>query len=146
MRVLGLEGGLSGPSSARGAMLRGVLGSRASEGQRELFAQGAEPDGRGYRLGIRPFEVDRMAALASGRCAGGQAEMREDLGDHGRMFDACPEPIEGAAMIFKGAAAQAAFGFLRRQRSGACAKQHSQMRITVQPPRRRVRVARRSLI
>jgi hypothetical protein len=28
-----------------------------------------------------------MTALEIGRCPGGQAEMREDLGDHGRMFD-----------------------------------------------------------
>ncbi|MBA3493367.1 MAG: hypothetical protein H0T87_04385 [Gammaproteobacteria bacterium] len=32
---------------------------------------------------------------------GGQAEMGEDLGDHGGIFDACPEPVEGAAMIVK---------------------------------------------
>jgi hypothetical protein len=37
----------------------------------------------------------------SGRCSGGQAEIGEDLGDHGGMFDACPEPVERAAMIFK---------------------------------------------
>jgi len=27
--------------------------------------------------------------------------MAEDLGDHRRIFDACPERVEGAAMIFK---------------------------------------------
>jgi hypothetical protein len=32
------------PASARGAMFRGVLGSRASARKGELFAQGAEPD------------------------------------------------------------------------------------------------------
>jgi len=31
---------------------------------------------------------------------GGQAEMSEDLGDYVGVFDACPEPVEGAAMIF----------------------------------------------
>ncbi len=38
----------------------------------------------------------------SGRCPGGQAEVGEDLRNDGGMFDACPEPVEGAAMIFKG--------------------------------------------
>jgi hypothetical protein len=28
-----------------------------------------------------------MTARANGRCSGRQAEMGEDLGDHGRMFD-----------------------------------------------------------
>ena len=27
--------------------------------------------------------------------------MAEDLDDHRRIFDPCPEPVEGAAMIFK---------------------------------------------
>jgi len=27
--------------------------------------------------------------------------MREDLGNHGGIYDACPEPVEGAAMSFK---------------------------------------------
>jgi hypothetical protein len=27
--------------------------------------------------------------------------MPEDLGDHRRIFNACPERVEGAAMIFK---------------------------------------------
>jgi hypothetical protein len=27
--------------------------------------------------------------------------MGEDLGDRGGIFDACPKPVEGAAMIFK---------------------------------------------
>ena len=27
--------------------------------------------------------------------------MAEDFDNHRRIFDACPEPIEGAAMIFK---------------------------------------------
>jgi hypothetical protein len=43
----------------------------------------------------------RVLGLESGRHSGGQAEMGEDLGDHGGMFDACPEPVEGDAMIFK---------------------------------------------
>jgi len=32
---------------------------------------------------LKPIEWPRWR---SGRCPGGQAEMREDLGDHGRMF------------------------------------------------------------
>jgi hypothetical protein len=27
--------------------------------------------------------------------------MAEDFDDHRRIFDPCPEPVEGAAMIFK---------------------------------------------
>jgi len=27
--------------------------------------------------------------------------MAEDLGDHRRIFDACPERVEGAAITFK---------------------------------------------
>ena len=62
IRVRGLGSGhFSGPSSARGAMFRSVFASRASEGQGEV-GSGAEPDGRGSRPEIRPFEVDRMAA------------------------------------------------------------------------------------
>jgi len=33
--------------------------------------------------------------------------MGEDSGNHRRIFDVCPEPVEGAAMIFK---APAQFG------------------------------------
>ena len=32
----------------------------------------------------------------------GQAQMSEDLGNHRWIYDACPEPAEGAAMIVKG--------------------------------------------
>jgi hypothetical protein len=52
-------GDFPGHASARGARIRGVLASRASAGQRGLSAQGVEPDGRGYRLGVR---VRRLAA------------------------------------------------------------------------------------
>jgi hypothetical protein len=31
-----------------------------------------------------------------------QAQMSEDLGDHRWIYDACPEPAEGAAIIDKG--------------------------------------------
>lgn len=95
-------GDFSGPSSARGAKFRGVLASWASEGRGGLSAQGAEPDERGIGLGSGYLEsIERqgqglalLGALRmeqprprSGRCSGGQAEMDEDLGDHGGMFD-----------------------------------------------------------
>src|SRR5262245_19166249 len=35
------------------------------------------------------------------RGRGSVAQVAEDLDDHRRIFDACPEPDEGAAMIFK---------------------------------------------
>jgi len=46
---------------------------------------------------------DRLDSIDSTRRGTGwQAEMAEDLDDHRRIFDACPEqPVEGAAMIFK---------------------------------------------
>ena len=80
-------GDFSGDSSVRGARIRGVLASHSSAGQRGLSAQGVEPDGKGFTAGIRSFGVGRMTARAIGRCPGRQAEMGEDLGDDGRMFD-----------------------------------------------------------
>ena len=40
---------------------------------------------------------NRMPAAERGR----QAQMAEDFDNHRRVFDACPERVEGAAMIFK---------------------------------------------
>jgi len=39
-----------------------------------------------------------MAARVTGRCPGGQAEMREDLGNHGRMFDG-GDDLQGATAL-----------------------------------------------
>lgn len=64
-------------------MFRG-FGVASDRGAKGVVRRGAESDGRAYALGIRPFEE---WARASGRCPGGQAKMREGLGDHGRMFD-----------------------------------------------------------
>ena len=80
-------GDFSGDSSVRGARIRGVLASQASAGQRGLSAQGVEPDGGGFTAGISHWESVEWPRGRSGRCLGGQAEMGEDLGDHGRMFD-----------------------------------------------------------
>jgi hypothetical protein len=92
-------GDFSGDSSVRGARIQGVLASRASVGQRRLSAQGVEPDGRGSRPGIRrPFGIGRMIARAIGRCSGGQAEMGEDLGDHGGMLDG-GDDLQGSAAL-----------------------------------------------
>ena len=41
----------------------------------------------GGSAGIRPFGVGRMTARAIGAVPGGQAEVGEDLGDHGGIFD-----------------------------------------------------------
>jgi hypothetical protein len=79
-------GDFSGRSSARGAMFRGVLASRASEGQGDCRL-GAEPDGIGDRWGISPVGIDRRPAPVLGRCPGGLAQMREGLGDDGGMLD-----------------------------------------------------------
>ncbi len=40
--------------------------------------------------------------LRTGWCPLGQAQMSEDLGYHRWIYDACPEPAEGAAIIVKG--------------------------------------------
>jgi hypothetical protein len=40
-------------------------------------------------------------AEARGTARDGRGQLAEDLDDHRRIFDACPEGIEGAAMIFK---------------------------------------------
>jgi hypothetical protein len=82
-------------------MFRSVLASRASEGRGRGSAQGLNWMGAGIGGGSGQFESIEGPGRCSGRCPGGQAEMGEDLGDHGRIFDACPEPVEGAAMIVK---------------------------------------------
>ena len=50
----------------------------------------------GFRL-LRSFGLDRLDAAVRGW----QAQMAEDLDDHRRIFNACPERVEGAEMIFK---------------------------------------------
>ncbi len=56
MRVLGLEWDFSA-SSARGAMLGGVLASQARMGQSGLPPQGSEPHGRDLGLGSGYLEA-----------------------------------------------------------------------------------------
>ena len=80
-------GDFSGPSSARGAKFRGVLASRASEGQGGLSAQGLNRMGSGIGGGSGQLESIEGPRRCSGRCPGGPAQMREDLGDHGGIFD-----------------------------------------------------------
>jgi len=63
-----------------------------SERRRRLALAG------GFRL-LRLSGIDRLDAPGTRRRAGWQAQMAEDLDDHRRIFDACPE--RGAAMIFK---------------------------------------------
>ena len=66
-------GAFWGPSSARGAKFRGVLASRASEGQGGLSAQGLNRMGSGIE---RPRRC-------SGRCPGGPASGRASRGRGG---------------------------------------------------------------
>src|SRR5438876_1048869 len=66
----------------------------------------------GFRL-LRSFGLDRRRSQMADRGmansgnrmprrgAGWQAQMAEDFDNHRRIFDACPERVEGAAMIFK---------------------------------------------
>ncbi|MDQ3773219.1 MAG: hypothetical protein M3461_01985 [Pseudomonadota bacterium] len=86
---------VSGPSSVRGASF-GVfwrLGRARAKGDCRLRA---EPDGRGYRFGIRLYWSRSNSRRGSGRCSGGQAEMGEDLGDHGGVLDG-GDDLKGAA-------------------------------------------------
>jgi len=48
-----------------------------------------------------PAQGSKRSRDSVAKMTGGQAEMGEDLGDHGGIFDACPEPVEGATMIVK---------------------------------------------
>jgi len=75
-------------------MFRSVLESRASEGQRAGSAQGLNRMGAGFGGGSGQFESIEGPRRCSGRCPGGPAQMREDLGDHGGS--------SMAAMIVKG--------------------------------------------
>ena len=66
------------------------------------------------------------------RRARASPKMREDLGDHRRIFNACPELVEGAAMIFR---APPQFGQCsrpedRRQRKSGCQTALEQARPT----------------
>jgi hypothetical protein len=105
---------LSGDSSVRGARIRGVLASRASVGQRGLSARGVEPELQGCSA-LRRYRMNRVGGGRglgseshlesvewprgrSGRCPGGQPEVREDLGDHGGIFDGGDE-LQGAAAL-----------------------------------------------
>ena len=63
-------GDFSRHSSVQGAKCWDVLASRASAGQAGLSAQGAEPEGRRYRFGIRPLGIDRTAARVLGAVPG----------------------------------------------------------------------------
>jgi hypothetical protein len=78
-------GAFSGPSSARGAMFRSVLASRASEGQGGGSAQGLNRMGAGIGGGSGQVESIEGPGRGSGRCPGGQAEMGENLGDRGGL-------------------------------------------------------------
>ena len=79
-------------------MFRSVLASRTRDGQGGKVGSGAEPNGRGDPGRSGQLESIELTAARGSARAG---KPRWDLGDHGRMLDACPEPVEGAAMIFK---------------------------------------------
>src|SRR5215472_14851367 len=78
----------------RKRFLMAPLARTQSERRRRLALAG------GFRL-LRLSGIDRLDAPGTRRRAGWQAQMAEDLVDHRRIFDACPERVEGAAIIFK---------------------------------------------
>ena len=57
---------------------------RGGTGQRERGGTGTEPESR-VRLGCQEEVVD--ASRGPRWCAGGQAQVRENLGNHGGIFD-----------------------------------------------------------
>jgi hypothetical protein len=75
-------GAVSGPSSARGAMFRSVLASRASEGQGGGSAQGLNRMGGGIGGDQVLLESIERPGRCSGRRSGGQTSMGEDPGNH----------------------------------------------------------------
>ena len=54
----------------------------------------------GGRLGCLEEFVE--ASGCPGWSATRQAQVRENLGEHGGLFNACPEPAEGAARVVNG--------------------------------------------
>src|SRR5918996_2568851 len=56
--------------------------------------------GNRFRLSGRLEKIEPLRRGAR-RGAGRQAEMGEDFDNHRRIFDACPERVEGAVMTFK---------------------------------------------
>jgi len=68
-------------------MFRSVLASRASEGQGGGSAPGLNRMGAGIGGGSGQLDSIEGAGRCSGRCSSGQAEMDEDLGDHGGMLE-----------------------------------------------------------
>ena len=74
-------------------------------GRRGVLAHrwhGMETDSMGS--GVRSGRLKERVGLCrrTGWGSLGQAQMSEDLGDHRWIYDACPEPAEGAAIIDKG--------------------------------------------
>jgi hypothetical protein len=82
---------------ARGVIFRSALASRAGAGQGGGSAQGLNRMGAGFGGGSGQFESKALAA-ARGRCAGGQAEMGEDLGNHGGVYDG-GDHLQGATAM-----------------------------------------------
>jgi hypothetical protein len=78
-------------------MFRSVLASRASEGQGGA-AQELNRMGAGMGGGSGQFESIEGPGRCSGRCSGGQAEMGEDLSDHGACSDGGDDLQRAAAL------------------------------------------------
>jgi hypothetical protein len=90
-------------------VVAGGSGGERSGGARNLLYPAARSNsGRaapsacvGKRFSAAQIIWNRSAHRRKRRGAGRQAQMAEDFDDHRRIFDGCPERVEGAAMIFK---------------------------------------------
>jgi hypothetical protein len=84
------------PSEAPGS--GGVLASRGVPAKGGCRLGELNRVGEGRVLGSGQLESIEGPGRGSGRCPGGQAEVGEDLGDHGGIFDGGDE-LQGAAAL-----------------------------------------------
>jgi hypothetical protein len=93
-------GDFSGDSSVRGAWIRDVLASRASAWQRELSAQGVEPDEGGSRPGSGQLEstAGARAGVRGGAQAGKLRWVSPDPGRFGLSRECRPTGVVGSGL------------------------------------------------
>jgi hypothetical protein len=84
---------VSGPSAIRGPRIQGRFGLSGRCRPKEAVGSGS---GTGWE-GVVRFGSGQLESIEGRRrCPGGPAQMREDLGDHGGIFDG-GEDLQGAA-------------------------------------------------
>ena len=99
MRVLGLElGDFWALHRLEAACCGAFWGLGRARGKGSCSLRELSPMGGGIGWGSGHSKSIEWPRWGSERCPGGQAEMREDLGDHGRMFDG-GDDLQGAAAL-----------------------------------------------